>query len=62
MHEPSGMYADEFEEVENSVKRVDQVAIRILKDHVAKHDGEEHSGGLVIDREFVVVEPDSAHR
>jgi hypothetical protein len=56
------MQADEFEESEHPVKRVDQVAIKILKDYVAKHDGEHHSGGLVIDREFVVVEPDYGHR
>ncbi len=51
------MQADEFEESEHPVKRVDQAAIRILKDYVAKHDGEQQNGGLVIDREFVVVEP-----
>jgi hypothetical protein len=56
------MQADEFEESEHPVKRVDQAAIKILKDHVARHAGEEHNGGLVIDREFVVVEPDYGHR
>lgn len=56
------MHADEFGENDRPTKRVDQVAIKILKDHVAKHDGEEQSGGLVVDREFVVVEPAHDHR
>ena len=56
------MQADEFEESEQPVKRVDQAAIRILKDYIARHDGEQHNGGLVIDREFVVVEPAHDHR
>jgi oligoribonuclease (3'-5' exoribonuclease) len=58
MHDSTDMQADEFEDSERPLKRVDQAAIRILKDHVARHDGELHNGGLVIDREFVVVEPD----
>lgn len=56
------MPAEEFEDSEHPVKRVDQAAIKILKDHVARHAGEEHNGGLVIDREFVVVEPDYGDR
>jgi len=56
------MYDDEFAETELPAKRVDRAAIKILKEYVAKHDGDQHDGGVVIDREFVVVEPDYSHR
>ncbi len=44
-------------EIKPRVKRTDKSAMRILKDHVAKHDGEQPTG-IVVDREFVIVEPD----
>ncbi len=49
----------QFDELENEprVKRTDKSAMRILKDHVSRHDGEQPTG-IVVDREFVVVEPD----
>ncbi|CAN5773834.1 hypothetical protein BH11MYX3_BH11MYX3_01420 [soil metagenome] len=49
----------QFDELENErrVKRTDKAAMRVLKDYVAKHDGSQ-STGVVVDREFVVVEPD----
>jgi hypothetical protein len=49
----------QFDELENEprVKRTDKSAMRILKDYVAQHDGEQPTG-VVVDREFVVVEPD----
>ena len=50
------MQFDELE-YEPRVKRTDKSAMRILKDYVAKHDGEQPTG-VVVDREFIVVEPD----
>lgn len=50
------MQSDDFEDTEPPTKRTDHVAMRILRDYLAKRDGEQHDGGLVIDREFIVVE------
>jgi len=56
----SGMQRDELEFEDNGgrppPKKSDPTAMRILKDWVAKHDGEE-TNGSVVDREFVVVAP-----
>lgn len=57
MHDAAGMDPDEFEEPVRRVKRVDVVAVRVLKEHLAKQEREPRDG-IVIDRSFVVVEPD----
>ncbi|MDB4964082.1 MAG: hypothetical protein JWP01_4081 [Myxococcales bacterium] len=46
---------DEFED-DQEPKRTDASALRILAHWVADHDGEDPHTGLVIDRDFVVVD------
>lgn len=40
-------------------RRCDTTAMRILTEWVARHDGQDPHTGAVIDREFVVLDPQS---
>lgn len=55
------MERDELEQDRSRVKRADPSAMKILKEWVAQHDGEQRNGAHV-DRGFVVVEPKAESR